>query len=163
MESDTTEWLHFHFSLSCIGEGNGNLLQYSCLENPRDGGAWWAAIHGVAQSRTRLKWLSIGKCEHKQCLLCDLGPRCSSSLKLSWISCNSKENNDQFWGFHSPFLIRILSIQNEAPLLLFSSESLAKFVDLLGPPLPCKHKSFLKSLIFDLYFLLQKLKFLQNL
>ena len=57
-ESDTTEQLHFHFSLSCIGEGNGNLLQYSCLENPRDGGAWWAAVCGVAQSRTRLKRLS---------------------------------------------------------------------------------------------------------
>ena len=56
--SDTTERLHFHFSLSCIGEGNGNPLQYSCLENPRDGGAWWAAIYGVAQSRTRLKRLS---------------------------------------------------------------------------------------------------------
>ena len=54
-ESDTTERLHFHFSLSCIGEGNGNPLQCSCLENPRDGGAWWAATYGVAQSRTRLK------------------------------------------------------------------------------------------------------------
>ena len=53
-----TERLHFHFSLSCIGEGNGNPLQCSCLENPRDGGAWWAAISGVAQSRTRLKRLS---------------------------------------------------------------------------------------------------------
>ena len=50
--------LHFHFSLSCIGEGNGNPLQCSCLENPRDSGAWWAAIYGVAQSRTRLTWLS---------------------------------------------------------------------------------------------------------
>ena len=50
--SDTTERLHFHFSLSCIGEGNGNPLHYSCLENPRDGGAWWAAIYGVVQSRT---------------------------------------------------------------------------------------------------------------
>ena len=57
-ESDTTDRLHFHFSLSCIGEGNGNPLQCSCLENPRDGGAWWAAIYGVAQSRTRLKRLS---------------------------------------------------------------------------------------------------------
>ena len=47
-----------HFSLSCIGEGNGNPLQCSCLENPRDGGAWWAAIYGVAQSQTRLKRLS---------------------------------------------------------------------------------------------------------
>ena len=58
LESDTTERLHFHFSLSCIGEGNGNLFQCSCLENPRDGGAWWAAVYGVAQSRTRLKRLS---------------------------------------------------------------------------------------------------------
>ena len=57
-ESDTTERLHFHFSLSCIGEGNVNPLQCSCLENPRDGGAWWAAVYGVAQSRTRQKWLS---------------------------------------------------------------------------------------------------------
>ena len=57
-ESDTTERLHFHFSLLCIGEGNGNPLQCSCLENPRDGGAWWAAIYGVAQSQTRLKQLS---------------------------------------------------------------------------------------------------------
>ena len=57
-ESDTMERLHLHFSLSCIGEGNGNPLQYSCLENPRDGGAWWAAVYGVAQSRTRLKRLS---------------------------------------------------------------------------------------------------------
>jgi len=57
-ESDTTERLHFHFSLSCIGEGNGNPLQCSCLENPRDRGAWWAAVYGVAQSRTRLKQLS---------------------------------------------------------------------------------------------------------
>ena len=57
-ESDTTERLHFHFSLSCIGEGNGNPLQCSCLENPRDGEAWWAAVYGVAQSRTRLKRLS---------------------------------------------------------------------------------------------------------
>ena len=53
-----TERLHFHFSLSYIGEGNGSPLQCSCLENPRDGGAWWAAIYGVAQSRTRLKQLS---------------------------------------------------------------------------------------------------------
>ena len=57
-ELDTTEQLHFPFSLSFTGEGNGNPLQYSCLENPRDGGAWWAAIYGVALSWTRLKWLS---------------------------------------------------------------------------------------------------------
>ena len=58
LESDTTERLHFHFSLSCIGEGNGNPLQCSCLENPKDREAWWAAVYGVAQSRARLKRLS---------------------------------------------------------------------------------------------------------
>ena len=57
-ESDTTELLPFHFSLSCIGEGNGNPLQCSCLENPRDRGAWWAAVYVVAQSQTQLKRLS---------------------------------------------------------------------------------------------------------
>ena len=51
-------WKHFPFSLSCTGEGNGNPLQCSCLENPRDGGAWWAAVYGVAQSWTWPKWLS---------------------------------------------------------------------------------------------------------
>ena len=72
-ESDTTEHLHFHFSLSCIGEGNGNPIQCSCLENPRDGGVWWAAVSGVAQSQTGLKRLSsssssskleLGSCWH---------------------------------------------------------------------------------------------------
>ena len=57
-ESDMTEQLHFHFSLSSIGEGNGNPLQCSCLENPRDRGAWWAAVYGVAQSQKRLTQLS---------------------------------------------------------------------------------------------------------
>ena len=57
-ELGMTERLPFHFPLSGIGEGNGNPLQCSCLENPRDGGAWWAAIYGVAQSRTRLTRLS---------------------------------------------------------------------------------------------------------
>ena len=55
----------FNFSLSCIGEGNGNPLQCSCLENPRDGGAWWAAVYGVAQSQTRLKWLSSSSSSSK--------------------------------------------------------------------------------------------------
>ena len=63
-ESDTTERPHFHFSLSCVGEGNGNPLQCSCLENPRDQGAWWAAISGVAQSQTRLKRLSSSSQSH---------------------------------------------------------------------------------------------------
>ena len=73
-----TERLHFHFSLSCTGEGNGNPLQYSCLENPRDGGAWWAAIYGVAQSRTRLKCLSSSSSSH--------------SLKSTvWITTNCRK------------------------------------------------------------------------
>ena len=71
-ESDMTERLHFHFSLSCIGEGNGNPLQCSCLENPRDGGAWWAAVYGVTQSWTRLKRLSSSssnaKCKQEHIL-----------------------------------------------------------------------------------------------
>ena len=64
---DTTEWLHFHFSLSCIGEGHGNPLLCSCLENPRDGEAWWSAVYGVAQGRTRLKPLisSSSREEHR--------------------------------------------------------------------------------------------------
>ena len=64
-ESDTTEQLHFHFSLSCIGDGNGNPLQCSCLDNPRDGGASWAAVYGVAESRTRLKRLSSSSSKRK--------------------------------------------------------------------------------------------------
>ena len=63
--SDTIERLHFHFSLSCIGEGNGNPLHCSCLENPRNGRAWWAAVYGVAQSWTRLKWLSSSVSSHR--------------------------------------------------------------------------------------------------
>ena len=64
-KSETTERLHFHFSLSCIGEGNGNPLQCSCLENPRNGGAWWAAVYGVTQSRTRQKRLSSSSSSSK--------------------------------------------------------------------------------------------------
>ena len=70
LEPDMTERLPFHFSLSCIGEGNGNPLQCSCLENPRDGGAWWAAVYGVTQSRTRLKWLSSSSSSIGRWVLC---------------------------------------------------------------------------------------------
>ena len=71
------DWvIHFHFSLPCIREGNGNPLQCSCLENPGDGGAWWAAVHGVAQSRTRLKRLGGGSSScltfHYLALFCKL-------------------------------------------------------------------------------------------
>ena len=69
-ELDTTEWLHFYFSLSCTGEGNGNPFQCSCLENPRDGGVWWAVAYGVAQSRTRLKRLSSSSSIHIHICVC---------------------------------------------------------------------------------------------
>ena len=77
-ESDRTELLHFHFSPSCTGEGNGNPLQYSCLENPRDRGAWWAAVYGVAQSRTRLKRLSSSSSSKKR------PESCFPSLSIMW-------------------------------------------------------------------------------
>ena len=67
------DWeIHFHFSLSCTGEGNGNPLQCSCLENPRDGGAWWAAVYGVAWSQTRLKRLSSSKMEVRASLVAQM-------------------------------------------------------------------------------------------
>ena len=65
-----TEGLHFHFSLSCIGEGNGNPLQCSCLENPREGGAWWAAVCGVAQGQTRPKRLSSSSSSNSSTFMC---------------------------------------------------------------------------------------------
>ena len=77
--SDMTERLHFHFSLSCIGEGNGNPLQCSCLENPRDGASWWAAVYGVTQSRTWLKWLSSSS---SICTLCVVPVNASLGLFL---------------------------------------------------------------------------------
>ena len=91
-ESDTTEWPHFHFSLSCIREGNGNPLQCSCLENPRDGGAWWAAIYGVAQTQTQLKRLSSSSssimlmCAHSSGL-----PGCFTKWKELWWAATNTE------------------------------------------------------------------------
>ena len=94
-----TERLHFHFSLSCIGEGNGNPLQCSCLENPRAGGAWWADVYGVAQSRTRPKRLSSS----------------SSSVTLSYImskSVSSSKNQDD-----NDFFSELLCGLNERTLI----------------------------------------------
>ena len=103
-ESDTTEWLHFHFSLLCIGEGNGNPLQCSCLENPRDRGAWWAAVSGVAQSRTRLKQLSSSSSnltEHSELSSVVLRSEqrskksgmCCFTWKMCWISLHSVQGD----------------------------------------------------------------------
>ena len=89
--SDTTERLHFHFSLSGIGEGNGNPFQCSCLENPRDDGAWWAAVYGVSQSRTWLKWLSSSSREE-----------ISNFSKVGWFRkplssfCRGRECSEEF-------------------------------------------------------------------
>ena len=85
-ESDMTERLHFHFSLSCIGEGNDNPLRCSCLENPRDGGAWWAAVYGVAQSWTRLKRLSSSSSyDIKFSLWYTLTINFTSRSDVSWV------------------------------------------------------------------------------
>ena len=83
-ESGTTEQLHFHFSFSCIGEGNGNPLQCSCLENPRDGGAWWAAVYGVTQTWTRLKQLSsiFLFCGNLRILCPDFRVRVHASMRI---------------------------------------------------------------------------------
>ena len=86
-ESDTTERLHFHFSLSYIAEGNGYPLQCSCLENPRDGGAWRAAVYGVPQSRTRLKRLSSSSSSLYSDLDFPNKPSWSSFLSLDWRYC----------------------------------------------------------------------------
>ena len=122
LESDTTEWLHFHFSLSCTGEGNGNPLQCSCLENPRDGEAWWAAISGVAQSQTRVEWLTSSSS--------------SSSSSSVWDECNCAV----VWAF---FGIAFLWDWNEK--LTFSSPvataEFSKFVVILSAALSQHHLS----------------------
>ena len=93
-ESDMTEQLHFHFSLSCIGEGNGNPLQCSCLENPRDGGAWWAAFYAVAQSRTQLKQLSSTTSSISRFLL---NISCIFSIVVSRLFISNSILFSRFW------------------------------------------------------------------
>ena len=81
-----TERLHFHFSLSRTGEGNGNPLQCSCLENPRDGGAWWAAVYGVAQSQTQLKQLSMAETtKHCKAIILQLKKKSESTHEKMFI------------------------------------------------------------------------------
>ena len=117
-ESDTTQPLHFHFWFSCIGEGNGNPFQCSCLENPRDGGAWWAAVEGVTQSWTRLKWLSSSILLSVYCSM--------SSSNCCFLSCiqASQEAGNVVWysylikNIHSLLwsTVKAFSIVNEAEL-----------------------------------------------
>ena len=101
--SDTTERLHFDFSLSCIGEGNDSPLQCSCLENPRDGGAWWAAICGVAQSQTQLKWLSSSRMwmsiPTSQCIPPPTLP--PGNHKIVFYTCESGWNKSDKDKYHS--------------------------------------------------------------
>ena len=118
-ELDPTVQLHFHFSLSCIGEGNGNPLQCSCLENPRDGGAWWAAVYGVAQSRTQLGQLGSGSSSSTIHRLRKLGS--ILQLKIAWVSCITLQNkqcfetkilnswkNDFFWSYKEKNYIHLI-------------------------------------------------------
>ena len=133
-ESNTTERPHFHFSLSCIGEGNGNLLQCSCLENPRDGGAWWAAVYGVAQSRTRLKWLSSSS---------SLAANQINSylLNLSFI----QGTLSQLWGTSQTDLSQILNAECKTSYSEGSRE--------IAPNKPPAH--FLKEFFVCFYFFIQ--------
>ena len=118
----TSDRLHFHFSLSCIGEGNGNPLQCSCLENPKDGGAWWADICEVAQSRTRLKWLSSS----------------STYLPYSW---NSVQLLSRVQLFVTPW-----TATHQASLSITNFQSLLKFmsIDLV---MPSNHLIFCRTLL----------------
>ena len=99
--SDMTEWLHFHFSLSCTGEGNGNPLQCSCLENPRDGRAWWAAVCAVAQSQTQLKRLSSSSSSSSSSDIYMY----ISRLKYSWtpIKLEERKYDQPRFTFHFTF------------------------------------------------------------
>ena len=109
-ESDTAERLHFHFSHSCIGEGNGNPLQCFCLENPSDGKAWWAAISGVSQSRTQLKRLS------------------SSSSKLSLQACFLPLDHTGVYP-HGPVCLLSLGSVNKTNLIFSRASPLSSLVD----------------------------------
>ena len=108
----TTERLHFHFSLLCIGEGNGNPLQYSCLENPRDGGAWWAAVSGVTQSWTRLKRLSSSSSSRSEVLVFDISFFYNKLPYFMILRCkyfhNLTSQKLKCFTSHSAFLLLVL-------------------------------------------------------
>ena len=135
-ESDTTERLHFHFSLSCVGEGNGNPLQCSCLENPRDGAAWWAAGYGVAQSCIRLKRLSSSSSMKKLTAAWEVDTQFSSVQSLicvrlfatPWIAARKASLSIT----NSRSSLRLMSIESVMP----SSHLILCRPLLLLPPIP---------------------------
>ena len=130
-ESDTTERLHFHFSLSCIEEGNGNPLQCSSLKNPRDGGAWWAAVSGVAQSWTPLKRLSSSSDSSRSLRLFFLYDSSVYSYKL-FLTSSASFRSSPFLFFIVPIfvwnipLVSLIFVKRSLvfPIVLFSSISL---------------------------------------
>ena len=108
--------LHFHFSLSCIGEGNGNPLQCSCLENPRDGGAWWAAIYGIAQSWTQLKRLSSSSSSRyrwRQSVRWKLDQKKISRLKCEQKDKKSRKEHKRYVGYSKKLKYKYLESQQE--------------------------------------------------
>ena len=110
-----TEWLHFHFSLSCVGERNGNPLQCSCLENPRDGGAWWAAVYGVAQSQTWLKRLSSSSRTIHIIFKALITVVTNYPLSVLTVNCNLHESMDN--PYLMPCCVYFQWLTNSGPLI----------------------------------------------
>ena len=121
-ESDTTERLHFHFSLSCIGEGNGNPLQCSCLENSRDRGAWWAAVYGVTQSRTWLKRFSSSSSSI---------PEINTLLSVNFTSINKTKSKIQTPKKHFAQAWATVSTQNMVDIVIAMTVMLALILILM--------------------------------
>ena len=135
-ESDTTERLHFHFTPSCIGEGNGNPLQCSCLENPRDGGARWAAVYGVAQSRTLLKRISSS----------------SSSLGVFFLCIHSIWGSRHFLAWHLLSFLEI-SLSLSLCMLLLSLYLLPFWNPKYKYIRPYKHLPYISHIFFSIFSL----------
>ena len=158
LEADITERLHFHFSLSCIGEGNGNLLQCSCLENPRDGEAWWAAVSGVTQSRTRLKRLSSSFCSvlSTSDLYCAL-PCMKYSLDISnFLEEISLSHSIVLLYLFCCFSLFLFIVHLRRPYLSLSFSVTLHSLGCIFPFLPCLLLLFFPqlSVIHDLVYLL---------
>ena len=113
-ESSMTERLHFHFSLSCLGEGNGNPFQCSCLENPRDGGAWWDAICGVTQCRTQLKRLSSSIMKYRVSWVAQTMKNLPAVLETQVWSLSQEDSLEKETAIHSSILAKRITWTEEA-------------------------------------------------